>query len=609
MEGYDDLQLREIRLAKEYGIDIDPYLSVEFYGAQIREIRLGVEDEVDVSIFATGEYTWKQMHELRVGLEEHLDVSFYCRPLMNDKQMEQVRLGLEAELDVSSYAQLLYSASEMKKLRLQLLEERAASQLLADEAELNAVIAMIDEAAAEEVNLDIPPVQLSIDPDKMQVMMELYAPGADEVYTKKQLMDILQENGIKQGIDEKQLQRMIDEKIYYEKICIAKGRERIDGCDGYFVYEFRTDLPVIPKKQEDGSVDFREMDLFEPVHKGQLLATYHKATSGQYGYNVYGELLVPRKGKDLPPLRGEGFLLSEDRLTYVAALDGKAELTNNQYLQVTKVMVIKGDVDYGVGNIHFDGDVNVLGDVRSGFTIQATGNVQIKGHVEKAVIISGGNVAVQSGMNGAGGGKITAGGSVYGSYFEESMIYAGAGVQANYILNSEITCGDKVIVSGQKGVIIGGSIQALHGVESFSIGNSSQTLTRVAIGVTDAILDAYQGLTVQKVKIKQQLDILQEGQKKFVGRVMQNSPKAMEMYLKVQQAIGIKESEMKKCEEERARLQEEIDGAANSRVTITGVAYAGVVVRIDRRELKLNGTVKNVYFATIDNHVGIIKLR
>ena len=73
--------------------------------------------------------------------------------------------------------------------------------------------------------------------------------------------------------------------------------------------------------------------------------------------------------------------MSEDGNTYYAAIDGKVEYCNYD-LRIVNVLDISGDVDLNIGNIDFNGDVNITGNVITGVTIRAMGSIYIGGYVE-----------------------------------------------------------------------------------------------------------------------------------------------------------------------------------------------------------------------------------
>ena len=99
--------------------------------------------------------------------------------------------------------------------------------------------------------------------------------------------------------------------------------------------------------------------------------TYAKA-KGEFGYDVFGKLLVPKPGRPGPKLRGKGFTVSEDGKSYYAQLSGKVEYRNYD-LNVSNVYNVSGDVDVGTGSIDFNGDVEINGSVRGSVKIHAIG--------------------------------------------------------------------------------------------------------------------------------------------------------------------------------------------------------------------------------------------
>ena len=56
-EGFDEYQLREIRLGIEHCVDITKYLLHEYTGDQMKQLRLGLQAGLDVSWYSTVSYT------------------------------------------------------------------------------------------------------------------------------------------------------------------------------------------------------------------------------------------------------------------------------------------------------------------------------------------------------------------------------------------------------------------------------------------------------------------------------------------------------------------------------------------------------------------------
>lgn len=614
-EGYDDEQLEEIRYAKEYDVNIEPYLSKEYFGNQLREIRYGVENNIDVSVYATGEYNWRQMEQIRICLEEHLNIEEVARPLIDWKQMEQIRLGLEQYIDVTKYSSAINTAEEMKEKREKLLEtldddlSQVGCQITAKEVEQEEEKPEVVEEVTGVTEEQLAYGSVRISPDELVATLELVPPKEGTMYTIKQVEELLVSNKVIQGIDYAVIKKMVTEGIYFQEMTVAVGKERINGTDGFFTFYFRTDLPTTPKLLDDGSVDFHSMDLMELVSKGQKLAEYTPATNGQYGYSVTGKLQIPTKGKDKVPLRGKGFVMTEDRKVYIASIDGKIEVKNNTIMEVSRIFVINGNIDAGTGDIDFDGDLLIKGDVLTGFSVKATGNIQITGFVEKAYISGGLDVVIKGGVNGGNEGAIYADRDIYGSFFETTTVKAKGQIHANYVLNSNIIAEDSIYITGKKGSIIGGTTKAVNIIESSSVGNISQTPTMVYIGINQQMLDLYHDLIKKISKVESEIAILEKGKLDIEYSGSYNNAKARTTYDKILQALSIKTDEKKSYCVDREKLGSVINTSGGSRFVVKGTAFAGTHVVADMVEMLLKDKVTNVYFCRVDKRVGIFRRR
>ena len=213
---------------------------------------------------------------------------------------------------------------------------------------------------------------------------------------------------------------------------------------------------------------------------------------------------MPKPGKPKTKLRGKGFTVSEDGNTYYSAIDGKVEYRNTD-LNVIGVLQIEGDVDLNIGNVDFNGDVEISGNVISGVSVTAKGNVTVGGFVEGAVIKADKDIILKKGSNGKGVAKIEA--KCHMS-LKICYVYCDGNVYSNSILNCEISAKGKVIVSGSKGVIYGGDVTGMLGVESASIGNSSNVSTIVRIGAAKQVHKDYQDTLVKLKEITAEIDTL-----------------------------------------------------------------------------------------------------
>ena len=136
----------------------------------------------------------------------------------------------------------------------------------------------------------------------------------------------------------------------------------------------------------------------------------------------------------------------------------------------------------------------IYGNVYSGFSIKAGGSVEIRGSVEDACIIAGGDVLLSYGMQGTEKSKIIAGGNVAAKFLQNVNVEAGGNIIAEAILHSCVNAGDSIKTEVGKGTIVGGSAAATQMIVAKSIGSPMGTVTAIQIGISPAIYKEYRAI-------------------------------------------------------------------------------------------------------------------
>ncbi|MDP6216632.1 MAG: FapA family protein, partial [SAR324 cluster bacterium] len=116
----------------------------------------------------------------------------------------------------------------------------------------------------------------------------------DEPLTLEFIIRELKEKNILQGIKNKTIEKMIAEKIYYEPLVIASGKETVKGRDGF------PELLFLPEKLRPApgtKVNLREVPVLQKVQEGQELIRIETATMGEDGYTITGKLISSNSGK------------------------------------------------------------------------------------------------------------------------------------------------------------------------------------------------------------------------------------------------------------------------------------------------------------------------
>ena len=375
-------------------------------------------------------------------------------------------------------------------------------------------------------------------------------------YTVENLAERLKNAGIVNGIDKAELQKIIDERIYNVPVKVAEGKKAVDGIDGWYEFLFQTEIDTKPKILEDGSVDYSEYGDVPTVEEGQKVVIYHPAIPSEDGVSVRGETIIAKKGKELARLNGRGFIYDNEKKEYYAKYDG---------------------------DVTFQNDIHVRGNVLTGVkVISERGSIIVDGYVESAVLKAKKDIVLKNGMQGNGKGYLEAGGNVTGKFFEQVQIKAVNDINANAIMNSDIECGQDVIVSGKYGIIIGGKVSATRYIHATIIGNMSEVKTTISAGVDGDLfakltkceqdMSAVNGELAKITNVLGQIQILMEkSDRKDLG-----DKKMALMRTKIEKDTKLSELTKKKQD-----IVEKMGKANLAKVTIEKVIYPGNVVVIN----------------------------
>lgn len=198
---------------------------------------------------------------------------------------------------------------------------------------------------------------------------------------------------------------------------------------------------------------------------------------GEPGIDIFGKEIPAISGKPVTIKPGKNVMLHEHKI--YATLDGQLSVTIDS-INVFPVFEVNGDLDLKTGNIDFIGNVLIRGNVPSGYTVKAGGDIHVTGLVEGAHLIAGGSIYISGGIAGSMRGSVEAGIDIHSNYLNQAICKAGQNIIINRtILHSKVTSGGKVIV--QNGHIIGGEIRAARSVEAIDFGNYHYVQTVVHI--------------------------------------------------------------------------------------------------------------------------------
>ncbi len=390
------------------------------------------------------------------------------------------------------------------------------------------VIKKFVEAAAEEPNAimkitgekKLPENEyalITIDVQRYMAKLRLFPPSNEgKRLDLKDLANLVEQNGIKYGIIENNMKAVLKGRLYCTDILIAKAQLPVQGRSASIEYNFDVNKTNTPQMAEDGSVDFHKLDMIERVQEGQLLAKLTPADYGTDGIDVCGMPVKPAKVINLTLKHGKHIHLSDDKLEMYSEVSGNVTLVDDTVF-VSNVYEVPADVGPSTGDIDYDGSVEVKGNVLSGYTVHATGDITVNGAVEGANLVAGGKIVLKRGIQGMGKGNMEAQGDVISNFIESSKVTSGGKIISDAIMHSDVIAQDAIEVHGKRGLIAGGKVRSATRIETKTAGSSMGTQTELEVGLDPTIMDRYHAieknielLSDEKDKILQNVQILQK---------------------------------------------------------------------------------------------------
>lgn len=327
-----------------------------------------------------------------------------------------------------------------------------------------------------------PECKIYLSSDKMAAWAFVFPPtDLDANFSFDQIGKEMGAKGISNGIDSSAITYLFQERAYYQLIPIAYGTPAVPGEPGRIIDHYPREVQLEVKVDENGVADYRALSYVQLINQGDVICDIVPPKEGVAGICVDGTVLKPQPVPAIKVPSGRNTMLSEDGLHLLASLDGHLQFSN-QAFHVRPVLEIKADVDYTTGNIDFNGDVHIAGDVRENFSVRATGTITIDGLVEGAMIQAGGDLVVASGVLGNYKAVLKSWGCIRVKYLENCVAYAGKGVFADCIMASQVFSDDSVQVTSGRGTIIGGSITAAYEVKARLIGSQAGRKTTIKLG-------------------------------------------------------------------------------------------------------------------------------
>ncbi|PJZ24494.1 polymerase [Leptospira hartskeerlii] len=299
---------------------------------------------------------------------------------------------------------------------------------------------------------------------------------------------------------------------------VAQGFPPVKGEDGWVKFYHPQAQRV--KIGEDGHADYRNIERYIYVKAGEKLATLFEGIPGKPGMDVFGKPIAP------PPIKRpkltigknvqEKGLVHENKplVEYFATCNG-AIFSTESSITVSQELQIDSNVGLGTGNINYDGNVLVKGDVEAATSIKTQGNLMVKGNVESSDLVIARDLEVSGGIKGDGKNVIKIGGHLYAKFIENAEIEVdGDVVVEGFILNSKIHSLGNVILNGSSGNLVSSTVSTYMGLTCATLGSQAELDVTVELGFHFRNEKSFQDLT-------KRLQVAEKEIEKIVPKVQQ----------------------------------------------------------------------------------------
>lgn len=465
-----------------------------------------------------------------------------------------------------------------------------------------------------ELNVEFSPLVL-VAADKLTATATLYhrdALGAE--ITPEGVVEVLAAQGITCGI---QLDRIVtalaqarDTRKAVRNVLVAQGEAPVHGENGRLEV-LCGDHGCTEPLEENARIDYRDRGTFPVAEVGNTIARLHPPTKGVPGRDIYGIVVQARDGAALRLVTGKNVEALEGGSTFRAKIAGVV-LTGKGTLDVSELLTVPGDVDYGTGNIELSqGSLRLGGTVRTGFTVKVPGQVLVEGMVESARVIAGGDVIVRGGifMSGDEAAFVQAGGNVTAAFTHNAMIQAGGDVTIAMSMvgsksnkGSRVTCGGVLRVLDPKGRIMGGTVVSGKGIEVFDAGSDRGMVTTLVLShETPEITALVKELRETKALKERAMFVVGEGDGALALARLSDERRA-----EAEDLLSRRDSIDGRITQIQRRLagmaQEHLERVASARITVRGTAYQGVAIKMGGRSLYVERPLERcVFFWDVQN--------
>ncbi|MDY0322663.1 MAG: FapA family protein [Candidatus Carbobacillus sp.] len=216
----------------------------------------------------------------------------------------------------------------------------------------------------------------------------VWTPGG---WTLERLIQYLQKHGVRHGYNYTSMNEFLKGQV--GPYVLAQATPSHHGEDARVEWmveiedrDLRTDV------DEEDAIDYRALKMRPSVPAHTALGRIIPPKAGKPGEDVFGRPLLPKPGRELDIVSGEGVSVDASEGVIYSTRAGYLNVKQKKrrvYVQVSPVHTHRGNVSLATGNIELHGSLVIQGDVEEGMRVWASEDVRIEGSVHSAQVIAG----------------------------------------------------------------------------------------------------------------------------------------------------------------------------------------------------------------------------
>lgn len=326
-------------------------------------------------------------------------------------------------------------------------------------------------------------LRLVLSPDKLRASLEGKVPqGLARDQVQRALVHLIKAHGISFGVDRAAVLSALDKLSAGEEISahlIAQGKPPQAGQDAVLEELVEVSPPRIGALDAQGRRDFKDRGPAPQVEAGTVLARLLPAREGTSGRDVQSHEVLAPEPRWRRLAAGPGVEVSPDGFTLTAAQSGVLLRDPRGRLCVLPLSEINDDLTR-LQDGRFEGLMLVEGAIKVEGRVEAA-SLEAEALEAGAEVILSGDLVVLGGIAGA---QVTTEGSVYCRFLNNARISCGGDlVVENEVMQSQVHCRGRVVVSPPEGRIVNSEIIAQRGVLAGQIVSSGSGSTLVRLGL------------------------------------------------------------------------------------------------------------------------------